>query len=38
MSKLVNVNIKLVREGAIVPTYAHNTDAGVDLVSAIDIT
>lgn len=37
MSKLVNVNIKLVREGAIVPTYAHNTDAGVDLVSAIDI-
>lgn len=37
MSKLVNANIKLVREGAIVPTYAHNTDAGVDLVSAIDI-
>ena len=38
MSKLVNVNIKLVREGAVVPTYAHNTDAGVDLVSAVDIT
>lgn len=37
MSKLVDVRIKLVRKGAVVPTYAHITDAGVDLVSAIDI-
>lgn len=38
MSKLVDVKIKLVREGAVIPTYAHKTDAGVDLVSAIGIT
>lgn len=36
--KNVDVKIKLLREDVEIPTYAHITDAGVDLISAIDIT
>lgn len=38
LNKPLDVQIKRVRSYMPIPTYAHDTDAGVDLQSAIDIT
>lgn len=38
LNKPLDVKIKRIRSDIILPTYAHDTDAGVDLQSAIDIT